>query len=78
MIEYPDNVCGAHLTDQVVFVCWRDRYHDGPHLSFLHAIDLHQVHGLLIDSDGRKVEPHPDDMTLVETHMGRFLEYVSG
>ena len=77
-MTYPESICGPRKTNQVVFVCWRDKGHDGPHLSFLRAIDLDQIHGLLLDSDGRKVEPHPTDMSLVEANMERFLEYISG
>ena len=75
---YPKSICGPHKTDLVVFVCWRDKHHDGPHLSFLGTIDLYQIHGLLIDSDGRVVQPYPADMSLVEAHLERFLEYISG
>ena len=78
MLGLPQSICGSHLTNQVIFVCWRDRHHDGPHLSFMQNISLHQVHGLLIDSAGEIVQPQPDDIPLVEAAMGKFLEYVSG
>ena len=77
MSDLPQSICGSRKTNQVIFVCWRDKAHDGPHLSFMQNISLHQVHGLLIDSAGEIVQPQPDDIPLVEATMGRFLEYVS-
>ena len=77
MSVLPQSICGSHLTNQVIFVCWRDKYHDGPHLSFMRDLSLQQVRGLLIDSAGEIVIPQPDDMPLVEDTMGKFLEYVS-
>lgn len=73
---YPESICGPRKTDQVVFVCWRNKAHDGSHLSFLRIPDLDQVHGLLLDSEGRATQPQPTDMALLNAGLERFLEYI--
>lgn len=77
MSDLPQSICGSCKTDQVIFVCWRDKAHDGPHLSFMRNISLQQVLGFLIDSAGEIVQPQPGDEPLVEATMTRFLEYIS-
>ena len=75
---YPESICGPRKTDQVVFVCWRSRHHDGPHLSFLRIFDPEQVHGVLLDSQGRVTQPQPTDMPLLNAGLERFMEYMDG
>jgi len=77
MLDLPQSICGSRKTNQVIFVCWRDKHHDGPHLSFMRDMTFNQVLGLLINSDGEIVQPQPVDEPLVEATMGRFLEYIS-
>ena len=74
---YPESICGPRKTDQVVFVCWRNKPHNGPHLVFLRIPDLEQVHGLLVDSEGRATQPQLTDVPLLNAGLERFLEYIS-
>ncbi len=76
-MDLPQSICGSRKTNQVIFVCWRDKAHDGPHLSFMRDISFQQIHGLLIDSAGEVVTPQANDLPLMKATMGKFLEYVS-
>ena len=75
---YPESICGPRKTDQVVFVCWRNKHHDGPHLSFLRILDPEQVHGVLLDSQGRVTQPQLTDTPLLNAGLERFMEYMDG